>query len=65
MMGHRQVDQTLLAPSIVTAILDGRHNSDAMLKDLMKPLPIRWIEQPAAFRNSDRAQGFCYSMRMS
>jgi hypothetical protein len=36
---------SLLAPSIVTAILDGRHDSDVMLKQLMKPLPVRWDEQ--------------------
>ena len=39
---------SLLAPSIVTAILDGRHDSDVMLKQLMKPLPVRWEEQIAA-----------------
>ena len=38
---------SLLAPSIVTAILDGRHDSDVMLKQLMKPLPVRWDEQIA------------------
>ena len=31
---------SLLAPSIVTAILDGRHDCDVMLKQLMKPLPV-------------------------
>jgi hypothetical protein len=36
---------SLLAPSIVTAILDGRHNADVMLKDLMKPLPVQWGAQ--------------------
>jgi hypothetical protein len=41
---------SLLAPSIVTAILDGRHDSDVMLKDLMKPLPDRWGEQIAALK---------------
>jgi hypothetical protein len=45
----------LLAPIIVTVILDGRHNCDVMLKDLMKPLPVRWGEQIAALKNSDRA----------
>lgn len=39
---------SLLAPRIVTAILDGRHESDVMLKQLMQPLPIRWDEQIAA-----------------
>ena len=39
---------SLLAPSIVTAILDGRHNADVMLKDLMKPLPVQWGAQISA-----------------
>lgn len=39
---------SLLAPGIVTAILDGRQNSDVMLKDLMKPLPVCWDAQIAA-----------------
>jgi hypothetical protein len=41
---------SLLAPGIVTAILNGRHSSDVMLKDLMKPLPVRWDEQIAALK---------------
>jgi hypothetical protein len=36
---------SLLAPSIVTAILDGRHDSDVMLKQFMRPLPVRWDQQ--------------------
>lgn len=36
---------SLLAPSIVTTILDGRHEFDVMLKQLMRPLPVRWDEQ--------------------
>lgn len=36
---------TLLAPSIVTRILNGQYSSDVMLKMFMKPLPIRWDEQ--------------------
>lgn len=46
---------SLLAPSIVTAILDGRHDSDVMLKQLMKPLPVRWDEQIAALKIEDDA----------
>jgi hypothetical protein len=46
---------SLLAPHIVTAILDGRHGSDVMLKDLMKPLPVCWDEQIAALKIADRA----------
>jgi hypothetical protein len=45
---------TLLAPSIVTDILNGRSVSDVMLKQLMQPLPIRWDEQQAIFKMSDR-----------
>src|SRR5450759_503251 len=39
---------SLLAPSIVAAILDSRHDSDVMLKQLMRPLPVRWEEQITA-----------------
>ncbi len=46
---------SLLAPSIVTGILNGRHGSDVMLKDLMKPLPVRWDEQISALKITDRA----------
>ena len=40
----------LLSPSIVTTILDGRHGCDVMLKQLMRPLPVRWDEQIAALK---------------
>ena len=46
---------SLLAPSIVTAILDGRHDCDVMLKQLMKPLPVLWEEQIAALQIGDGA----------
>jgi hypothetical protein len=46
---------SLLAPSIVTAILDGRHDSDVMLKQVMKPLPVRWDEQNAMLKIGDGA----------
>jgi hypothetical protein len=39
---------TLLAPAVITEILNGRHNSDLMLKQLMKPFPAQWDEQRAA-----------------
>jgi hypothetical protein len=45
---------SLLAPNIVTAILDSRHDSDVMLKQLMKPLPVLWDEQIAALKLGDR-----------
>ena len=44
---------SLLAPSIVTTILNGRHDSDVMLKQLMKPHPVRWDEQVAAVKISN------------
>jgi hypothetical protein len=46
---------SLLAPRIVTSILDGRHHSDLMLKKLMKPLPVRWEEQIARLKVGDYA----------
>ena len=50
----RMLRLSLLAPSIVTAILDGRNDSDVMLKQLMKPLPVQWDEQIAALKFGDR-----------
>jgi hypothetical protein len=41
---------TLLAPNIVTEILDGQYPSDLMLKRVMRPLPIRWDEQRAVMK---------------
>ena len=41
----RMLRLSLLAPSIVTGILDGRHNSGVMLKQLMKSLPVQWNQQ--------------------
>jgi hypothetical protein len=49
----RMLRLTLLAPAIVMAILDGRQNSDVMLKHLMKPLPVRWDEQLVTFKLGD------------
>ena len=51
----RMLRLSLLAPSIVTAILDGRHDSDVMLKQVMKPLPVRWDEQTASLKLGDRS----------
>lgn len=45
---------SLLAPSVVTAFLDGRRTSDVMLQQVMKPLPVRWDEQTTAFKLGDR-----------
>lgn len=41
---------SLLAPRVVTVILDVRQNSGVMLKDLMRPLPVCWDEQIAALK---------------
>ena len=41
---------TLLAPNIVTEILDGRCSPSLMLKDLAMRLPVRWDEQAAALQ---------------
>ena len=41
---------TLLSPTIVTDILNGRQKADLTLKDLMKPFPIDWTEQLKAFQ---------------
>jgi hypothetical protein len=47
---------TLLAPNIVTEILDGAHSADLMLKRIMKPLPVRWDEQIATLKTSASPQ---------
>ena len=36
---------TLLAPSIVEAILDGRQPAEMTLATLMEPFPVAWQEQ--------------------
>jgi hypothetical protein len=46
---------SMLAPSIVTTILNGRQDSDVMLKQVMKPLPVRWDEQTATLKLGDRS----------
>ncbi len=46
---------SLLSPSIVTKILDGRSGSDVMLKQLMRPLPVQWNEQIAVLKSGDSA----------
>ena len=47
---------TLLAPTIVTAILDGTCGSELMLKELLRPLPNAWAEQAKELpRNTLRA----------
>ena len=46
----RMLRLTLLAPSIVTNVLHGRHADPLMLRQIMKPLPVRWDEQLAALK---------------
>lgn len=41
---------TLLAPDIVIDILNGRQKADVMLKQLTKPIPVRWDEQLSALK---------------
>jgi hypothetical protein len=41
-----------LAPDIVEAILDGRHAADFRLLKLMRPLPVDWTGQRAAFADA-------------
>lgn len=45
---------TLLAPNIVTEILDGQYPSDLLLKRVMRPLPIRWDEQRTVLKAARR-----------
>ena len=47
---------TLLAPSIVTDILNGQYGPDVMLKQLMQPLPSRWDEQKAILTQLGKAK---------
>jgi hypothetical protein len=44
---------TLLAPTIVTTILDGRNSHHLMLKRVMKPLPVQWDKQLEALKTGD------------
>jgi len=37
---------SLLAPSIVKAIVEGRQPPDAKLADLLEPFPVEWVAQP-------------------
>ena len=44
---------SLLSPSIVANILNGRQKSKLTLKDLTKPFPLRWDQQISAFQTSE------------
>ena len=41
---------TLLSPSLVLAILDGRLNSAPTICELMKPFPLGWTDQARKFK---------------
>jgi hypothetical protein len=43
----RMLRLTLLAPNLIVEILNGQHETNLMLKQLMKPFPIPWDEQIA------------------
>lgn len=45
---------SLLAPSIVTDILNGRQNLKLTLKELAKPFPTCWAQQFSAFQASEQ-----------
>jgi hypothetical protein len=45
---------TLLRPSLVEAILNGRQPEDMTLPRLMEPLPVEWHAQRAALAGSNR-----------
>lgn len=47
---------SLLAPSIVDAILDGRHPPFLQLRTLLKPFPLDWSEQLAHFGFEERSR---------
>jgi hypothetical protein len=49
----RMLRLTLLAPSIVTNIIDGKQTKALTLKQLMKPLSVRWDEQLATLEIGD------------
>jgi hypothetical protein len=48
----RLLRMTLLAPEIVTTILDGRLDPDLTLKRITQPLPIQWDRQLATIQQS-------------
>lgn len=54
----RMLRLTLLAPAIVTTILNGRQSGDVMLKQLLRPLPARWGDQMNILNRCCRAGQF-------
>ena len=43
----RLLQLTLIAPSIIEMMLDGRRQANPTLPRLLGPIPMRWAEQPA------------------
>jgi hypothetical protein len=43
---------TLLAPDIAEALLDGKHMTGLQLSDLLRPIPVSWVEQRACLGNA-------------
>lgn len=57
----RTLRLTLLAPSIVQAILDGRQHTELELEQLLRPFPTEWNQQVAEIESvtSKRSQFEC------
>ena len=45
----RVIRITLLAPEIVTAVLEGRHPPTFTMREVLNPFPLRWDEQVKVF----------------
>jgi hypothetical protein len=43
---------TLLAPDIAEALVDGKHMTGLKLLDLLRPMPVIWVEQRASLGNA-------------
>ncbi len=52
---------TLLAPDIVEAILNGRQPPELQMDSLLKPFPVEWARQRAAFRSPPNPGSESYS----
>ena len=52
----RVLQLTLLAPDILQAILDGRQAAELGLPKLMRPFPVDWPGQCAAFADAARRE---------
>ena len=50
----RLLRMTLLAPSIVVDVLNGRQNQKLTLENLTKPFPLCWAQQFSAFNSQSK-----------